>query len=109
MIKYKTPFKLKTVGSGDVLGYQVPLGTVAHVRACTLHNATDAAIAVEIHIVSENVSTTAANTRIINKNLSAGESYLCPELANHNLQAGDKLFFKGSGINAMLSVMEQNA
>lgn len=109
MIKYKTPFKLKTVGSGDVLGYQVPTGTVSHIRACTLHNSSDAAIAVEIHIVSENVAGTTANTRIINKNLSSGESYLCPELANHNLQSGDKLFFKGAGINAMLSVMEQNA
>jgi hypothetical protein len=109
MIKYKTPFKLKPLEEGNILGYQVPIGTVAHSRACTAHNPTEVAITLEIHVLPDNIDTPSIASRIIKKNLAAGESYLCPELANHNLQTGDKVYFVGKGINLMFSVMEQNA
>lgn len=108
MIKYKTPFKLKSLEAGNVLGYQVPIGTVAHVRACTAHNSTDVAKTLEVHIIPENIDEPSIASRIIKKNLASGESYLCPELANHNLQASDKVYFVGEGVNLMFSVMEQN-
>lgn len=109
MIKYKTPFKLKPLIAGNNLAYQVALNTVGHVRACTLHNATGASVEVSVYILPENIAEVDSTHQVVKKVLSSGESYLCPELANHNLQAGDKVFFVGEGVNAMLSVMEQNA
>lgn len=107
MIKYKNPFKPQTLIAGDVLAYETPQNTVAQVRACTFHNKSSANVAIEVHVVPLNVETVDTAQRLIRKTLAQNESYLCPEIVNHALEAGHKIYFKGEGVNAMLSVMEQ--
>lgn len=107
MIKYKNPFKPQTLIAGDVLAYEVPPNTVSQVRACTFHNKSENNAAVEIYIMPGNVTTIDLAQRLMRKTLAQNESYLCPEIVNHALEAGHKIYFIGEGVNAMLSVMEQ--
>lgn len=107
MIKYKNPFKPQTLSAGNVLAYKVPANTVAQVRACTFHNTSAGNVAIEVYVLPSNVEVVALPQRVIKKALGANESYLCPEIVNHALEEGHKLYFTGAGVNAMLSVMEQ--
>lgn len=107
MIKYKNPFKPQTLIAGDVLAYEAPLNAISQVRACTFHNKSEANVAIEVYVVPQNVATVDLAQRLIRKTLAQNESYLCPEIVNHVLEAGHKIYFKGAGVNAMLSVMEQ--
>ena len=107
MIKYKNPFKPQTLIAGNVLAYQVPESTVSQVRACTFHNKSEANVAIEIYLVPANVEVVDLAQRLVRKTLSQNESYLCPEIINHALETGCKVYFTGTGVNAMLSVMEQ--
>lgn len=106
-IYYKTPFKLQTLVAGNNVAYTVPASVVAQVRACTIHNPTATQITMEVHILAENVVNPDASTRIIKGTLFENGSYLCPELANHILQPGDRVVFIGENLNAMLSILEQ--
>lgn len=108
MIKYQTPFKTQSIIAGDVLAYLVPINTVAQSRALTFHNPSETSIQISVHIVPSNITEISPASRILKKTVAAGESYLCPEIANHNLQAGDKVYFSGEGVNATFSVAEQN-
>lgn len=107
MIKYKNPFKPQTLIAGDVLAYEAPLNAISQVRACTFHNKSETNVAIEVYVVPQNVSIVDLAQRLIRKTLAQNESYLCPEIVNHALEAGHKIYFKGEGVNAMLSVMEQ--
>lgn len=108
MILYKTPFKPQTLIAGDVLAYQVKDSAIAHIRACTLHNASGNNVNIEVYILPSNISApTASAQRLVKKILMPNESYLCPEVVNHVLEGGFKVYFKGEGCNAMLSVSEQ--
>ena len=108
MILYKTPFKPQTLIAGDVLAYEVKSAAIAHVRACTFHNASADNVNIEVYILplGTNAPTTSAQ-RLVKKILMPNESYLCPEVVNHVLEGGFKMYFKGEGCNAMLSVSEQ--
>ena len=108
MILYKNPFKPQTLIAGDVLAYEVSASVVAHVRACTFHNASENSVVAEVYILPINTSApTASAQRLVKKTLMPGDSYLCPEVVNHVLEGGFKVYFKGEGCNAMLSVSEQ--
>lgn len=107
MIKYKNPFKPQTLIAGDVLAYEVPQNTVSQVRACTFHNKSANNVSIEVYITPSNVDVVDLPQRLIRKTLAQDESYLCPEIVNHALESGHKIYFKGEGVNAMLSVMEQ--
>lgn len=106
MITYKQALAPQALGAGDVLAYTVPDGVIAQIRACTLHNTTAGAITAKIYIVSA-AGTVADGQRLVTKALGQNQSYLCPEIVNHVLKAGDKVYFNGENINAALSVMEQ--
>ena len=54
-----------------------------------------------------NVTTIDLAQRLVRKTLAQNESYLCPEIVDHALEAGHKNYFIGEGVNAMLSGMEQ--
>lgn len=108
MILYKNPFKPQTLIAGDVLAYEVSGAVLAHVRACTFHNTSENSVAIEVYILPSNIDApTAAAQRLVKKTLMPNESYLCPEVVNHVLEGGYKVYFKGQGCNAMLSVSEQ--
>ena len=107
-ISYKTPFKLQSLVAGNNLAYTVPEFVVSQVRACTIHNPTATQKSIEVYILPESVIDPAAAYRIIKGTLFENGSYLCPELANHCLQKGDKVVFVGEGLNAVLSVLEQS-
>lgn len=107
MIKYKNPFKPQTLITGNVLAYEVSQNTVAQVRACTFHNKSENNISIEVYVLPANVDAVDLSQRLIRKTLAQNESYLCPEIVNHALEAGCKIYFTGEGVNAMLSVMEQ--
>lgn len=109
MIKYLTPFKTQPLVTGENLAYMVPVNTVAQSRALTLHNPTEESVQVAVHIVPSNIAEVLDSSRILKKTIASNESYLCPEIANHNLQTGDKVYLVGEGINATFSVAEQNA
>lgn len=107
-MKYKTPFKIQPLIAGENLAYQVPVNVFAQIRAATFHNSSPNAQVIKVHIVPSNIEVIDDTTRILQKSLGVNESYLCPEIANHVLQVGDKVYFVGEGVNAMLSVLEQN-
>lgn len=107
MIKYKNPFKPQTLAVGSVLAYSAPLNTVAQVRACTFHNKSEQSISIEVYVLPVGIDAVDTAQRLIKKTLGQNESYLCPEIINHALEAGYKVYFTGEGVNAMLSVMEQ--
>lgn len=107
MIKYKNPFKPQALVAGNILAYEVPPNTVGQVRACTFHNTTANPVVTQIFIVPSNISTVDQAQKLMQKTLAQNESYLCPEIVNHALIAGHKVYFTGQGVNAMLSVMEQ--
>lgn len=108
MILYKNPFKPQTLIDGDVLAYEVSVSVIAHIRACTLHNTSASSVVVEVYILPTNTSApTTMAQRLVKKTLMPGDSYLCPEVVNHVLEGGYKVYFKGQGCNAMLSVSEQ--
>ena len=108
MILYKTPFKPQTLIAGDVLAYEVRSAAIAHVRACTFHNASANNVNIEVYVLPLDTATPTASTqRLVKKILMPNESYLCPEVVNHVLEGGFKVYFKGEGCNAMLSVSEQ--
>lgn len=108
MILYKTPFKPQTLVAGDVLAYEVKSAAIAHVRACTFHNASANNVNIEVYILPAGIdSPTATAQRLVKKVLMPNESYLCPEVVNHVLEGGFKVYFKGEGCNVMLSVSEQ--
>lgn len=107
MIKYKNPLKAQTLLAGDVIAYEAPINTVSQVRACTFHNTSENNISIEVFVVPANVELVDVAQRLIRKTLAQNESYLCPEIINHVLESGTKVYFRGEGVNAMLSVMEQ--
>ena len=108
MILYKTPFKPQTLIAGDVLAYEVSNAVVAHIRACTFHNTSATSVVVEVYVLPSNIiAPSALAQRLVKKTLMTNESYLCPEVVNHVLEGGFKVYFKGEGCNAMLSVSEQ--
>lgn len=109
MIKYKNPFKPKTLPKGNTLAYETPKNTVSQVRACTFHNKSADNVSIEVFVLPTGVATVVDAQRLVKKTLGQNESYLCPEIINHVLEAGHKVYFSGEGVNAMLSVMEQGA
>ena len=106
MITSVQAFAPQTLSSGDVLAYTVPVSTTATIRACTVHNSDTSPHAMKVFVVPS-TGTVAATYELLSKTLAAGQSYLCPEIVNHILKAGDRVYMNGEGNNAMLSVMEQ--
>ena len=107
-IIYKQAFAPQTLTAGDVLAYTVPNDTTAHVRAATLHNQSVTVVAAKIYIVPS-AGAVGDAYKLVSKSLAAGQSYLCPEIINQVLKAGDKVYISAENANAMLSVMEQVA
>lgn len=106
MINYLSPFKSQALKDGNNIAYTTPLLTVSQIRALTFHNTTSAAVSIEVY-VSTNLDITPAQ-RLVKKTLAQNESYLCPEVINHVLTEGMAITLVGTGVNAMLSVMEQS-
>lgn len=102
---YKQVFAPAALGAGNVTAYTVPLGTVAQIRAVTVHNPTAAPITLTAHIVPAAGSFGTAN-KLLSFAIGAGRAYLCPELINQTMQAADTLVFTGQNLNVMVSVAE---
>lgn len=102
---YKQAFAPNVLGAGDITAYTVPLGTTAQLRAITAHNPTASAIVLTANIVPVAGSLGASN-RLLSATVAAGKAYLCPELINQTMLAGDALVFSGAGLNVMASVAE---
>ncbi|NNP70931.1 hypothetical protein [Acinetobacter sp. Ac_5812] len=107
MIKYLSPFKTQALAAGDNLAYTNPANTATQIRALSFHNTTAGNISVEVYVIPTGVATTADAQRLVKKTLAQNESYLCPEVINHNLVDGERVVLKGTGVNAKLSVAEQ--
>lgn len=106
MITSVQAFAPQTLTAGDVLAYTVPVSTTATIRACTIHNSDSTPHAITVFVVPSSGSVGDAY-QLLSKTLAARQSYLCPEIVNHILKAGDKVYMNGESNNAMLSVMEQ--
>lgn len=108
MITYKQALAPQTLIAGDVLAYTVPTGTIAQIRATTLHNQSVDVVIAKVYVVPS-AGIVGDAYKLVSKSLAAGQSYLCPEIINHVLKAGDKVYISGANANAMMSVMEQVA
>lgn len=109
MIKYLSPFKAQALGEDGAQAYIVPSSTIAQIRALTFHNTTADPVQVEVYLISSNVETVEMAQRLLCKSIKKNESYLCPEVINHVLTSGMRVFLKGKGANVMVSVAEQTA
>lgn len=107
-IIYKQAFAPQTLTAGDVLAYTVPSGTTAHIRAATVHNQSVTVVVAKVYVVPS-ASSVGDAYKLVSKSLATDQSYLCPEIINHVLKAGDKVYISAENANAMLSVMEQVA
>ncbi len=106
LINYTQAVIPQTLPAGDFLAYTVPANTVAQVRASTFYNKLAAPITLKVSVVPSG-ATLGAQHQVAQKNIPANSSYLNPEIINHVLKAGDKLYINGEGLNAYISVMEQ--
>lgn len=102
---YKQAFAPAALGAGNVTAYTVPLGTIAQIRAVTVHNQTASPITLTAHIVPAAGSVGTTN-RLLSVVIASGRAYLCPELINQTMQAADMLVFTGQNLNVMVSVAE---
>lgn len=102
---YKQAFAPAALGAGSITLPAVPVGTIAQIRAVTAHNPTTAPITLTANIVPAAGSFGTTN-RLLSFVIGAGRSYLCPELINQTMQAGDALVFSGQNLNLMVSVAE---
>lgn len=102
---YKQAFAPNVLGAGNVTAYTVPVGTTAQLRAITVHNPTASPVVLTANVVPAAGSVGTSN-RLLSVTIAAGRSYLCPELINQTLSAGDALVVTGVGLNLMVSVAE---
>ncbi|HEM7794391.1 hypothetical protein [Acinetobacter nosocomialis] len=106
LINYTQAVIPQTLPTGDFLAYTVPPNIVAQIRASTFYNKSAAPITLKVSVVPSG-ATLGAQHQVAQKNIPAASSYLNPEIINHVLKAGDKLYINGEGLNAYISVMEQ--
>lgn len=106
MINYTQAVIPQTLPAGDFEAYTVPVKTVTQIRAATFYNKSSAPITLKVSVVPSG-ATLGVQHQVAQKNIPAGNSYMNPEILNHVLKAGDKLFINGEGLNAYVSVMEQ--
>ncbi|HEM6635645.1 TPA: hypothetical protein U2H88_003531 [Acinetobacter nosocomialis] len=106
MINYTQAVIPQTLPAGDFEAYTVPTKTVTQVRAATFFNKSASPITLKVSVVPSG-ATLGVQHQVAQKNIPAGNSYLSPEIINHVLKSGDKLYISGEGLNAYVSVMEQ--
>jgi len=69
--------------------YTVPASTKVIIDKCTATNTTGAAATLSINLVPAAGAAGAANLVLSAKSLAAGETYTCPEVVGHVLNAAD--------------------
>lgn len=106
IINYTQAVVPQTLPAGDFDAYTVPAKTVTQIRAATFYNKSAAPITLKVSVVPSG-ATLGAQHQVAQRNIPANSSYLNPEILNHVLKAGDKLYINGEGLNAYISVMEQ--
>lgn len=106
IISYTQAVIPQTLPAGDFEAYTVPAVKVAQVRAATFLNKTANPITLKVSVVPSG-ATLSAQHQVALMNIPSNSSYLNPEIINHVLKAGDKLYINGEGLNAFVSVMEQ--
>lgn len=105
-LNYTQALVPQTLPAGDFLAYTVLPLTISQIRAATIHNKTASPIVLKISIVPSG-GTLGAQHQVAQKSIPANSSYMCPELINHTLKTGDKLYLNGEGLNGVISVVEQ--
>jgi hypothetical protein len=67
--------------------YTAGANTKAVIKAASLVNTTAGAVTATVYLISSGGTAGATNTLISAKSIAAGETYNCPELVNHVLEA----------------------
>ena len=102
---YKQAFPTGALGAGNVTIDTVPAGVVHQIRSVTVHNPTAAVIVFTANIVAP-AGSSASTNQLIKRSIGVNESYMCPELLNKTLIAGNTVVFNGQNLNAEMSVAE---
>jgi hypothetical protein len=79
-------------------GTDVPTLTQRTIVAATLTNTTGAAIAATVYLAPSG-GNAAANMVISARTISAGETYVCPEMINQSINAGGAVWALGNGLS----------
>jgi len=85
--------------------YTAPAATKAIIKAATLLNNTGGAVTVDVHLVPNGGSATAAN-RVLRKTLANDTGHTCPELVNQVLEAGGTIQALGLNVAMVVSGVE---
>lgn len=84
--------------AATVQGAAVPSLTKRLIRAATICNPTAAPVAASVYFVPSGGAAGTDNVMISARTISPGESYPCPELVNHGLNAGGTVQALGNGL-----------
>lgn len=82
--------------------YESPISTSSAIHAVSLNNPTANVVAVSIHIVPPG-GTAGPSNRVALKNVLAGSTGQAPELVNHKLEPGARIFALGLGASITIS------
>lgn len=82
-----------------------PAKTTTTLKAVTVYNDTAGAVTLEMNLVANGGSVTAAN-RIISRSIAAKETYRCLEAVDHALAPGGTLRALGNGLSITVSGIE---
>lgn len=102
----------KRLVPGSILGaaaatyYTAGANTKAVIKSGSVVNTTAGAISVTVYLVTGAGAPTAAAALISDRPVAAGETYTCPELVNHVLNAGDTIQALGNGLTFAVSGAE---
>lgn len=84
--------------------YTAPTGTKAVLKSVTLCNSTAGVVACTIKLMPRTAGT--LRTLISARNLAVNETYTCPEVINHILEAGGKIQLLGLNVELVISGVE---
>jgi hypothetical protein len=101
-VQAKTLFETAQLPAANTDLYTAPVGTRTIIDKMTVTNPTAAAVTVTVFLVPAAGAAGAANTVISAQSVAAGQSYLCPEVAGHVLNTGDKITAVASTATALV-------
>lgn len=86
--------------------YTAPSLTRARIQSASLVNTTGGAVACTVHLVPSGGTADATNTIISARTVADDETYPCPDLINHVIEAGGTIQALGLNVTLVVSGVE---
>lgn len=86
--------------------YTAPANKFAQIKSITVANTTGAAVAVTLYVVPAGQTASAAYQVRPARVIDVNESYSCPEMVNHTIDAGGTIQASGAGLTLIVSGTE---